>query len=112
MYLTLKLLTLYGMTQLVTCCGRIETESRQLSCGVRMTIYSHLAGHLPCGKETLVKRAKKLRLNHQDYKLRDPLTLLREGKLQTDGLYIANTTSYGTHLHCSGRVSYRLMGYI
>lgn len=49
-------------------------------CGVRMAIYAHLAGHLPCGKETLVKRAKKLRLNQQDHKLREPLARLREGE--------------------------------
>ena len=30
---------------------------------VRNTIYQHLAGYLPCGQATLVKRAKNLRQN-------------------------------------------------
>ncbi|XP_033118164.1 ubinuclein-1-like isoform X2 [Anneissia japonica] len=56
----------------------IETQLRALSCGTRSTVYSHLSHHLPCGKETLLKRAKKLRLSQQDSKLKAPLQKLRE----------------------------------
>ncbi|XP_070554503.1 ubinuclein-1-like isoform X2 [Ptychodera flava] len=56
----------------------IERQSRELSCGVRSSIYGHLASHLPCSKETLLKRAKKLRLNEQDSRLKEPLQKLKE----------------------------------
>ncbi|XP_071949832.1 uncharacterized protein [Antedon mediterranea] len=56
----------------------IETQTRELSCGTRSSVYSHLSHHLPCGKETLLKRAKKLRLGEQDSKLKEPLQKLKE----------------------------------
>ncbi|XP_050417018.2 ubinuclein-2 isoform X1 [Patella vulgata] len=56
----------------------IEVATRQLTCGQRSSIYGHLAAYLPCSKETLLKRAKKLRLNEVDDKLRDPINNLRE----------------------------------
>jgi ubinuclein len=58
----------------------IELASRQLAGGRRATIYAHLADHLPCGKETLIKRAKKLRENLQDDQLKAPIQRLKEGK--------------------------------
>lgn len=56
----------------------IELASRQLAPGKRPMIYAHLADHLPCGKETLIKRAKKLRENQQDDKLKAPIQHLKE----------------------------------
>ncbi|XP_077984598.1 uncharacterized protein LOC144439201 [Glandiceps talaboti] len=57
---------------------QIERQSRELSCGARSSIYGYLGSHLPCSKETLLKRAKKLRLNEQDSRLKEPLQKLRE----------------------------------
>jgi ubinuclein len=59
---------------------RIEKDSRQLTCSQRSGIYNHLAAFLPCSKDTLLKRAKKLRLNEQDNKVRDPINKLKEGE--------------------------------
>lgn len=56
----------------------IELGSRQLACGKRTSIFAHLADHLPCGKETLVKRAKKLRENQQDDQLKGPIQRLKD----------------------------------
>ncbi|KAG1665950.1 Ubinuclein-2 [Nymphon striatum] len=56
----------------------VELKSRQLSKSHRSMIYSHLASHLPCTKETLQKRAKKLTLDREDGKLRKPVEKLRE----------------------------------
>ncbi|XP_022098885.1 ubinuclein-1-like isoform X2 [Acanthaster planci] len=57
---------------------KIEHQSRELSCGNRSLLYSHLASNLPCTKETLLKRAKKLRLNAHDSNLKEPLQKLKE----------------------------------
>ncbi|XP_038055524.1 ubinuclein-1-like isoform X2 [Patiria miniata] len=57
---------------------KIENQSRELSCGARSVLYSHLAYNLPCTKETLLKRAKKLRLNAHDSHLKEPLQKLKE----------------------------------
>ncbi|XP_033743375.1 ubinuclein-2-like isoform X2 [Pecten maximus] len=57
---------------------KVELHCRQLPCGHRTTIYAHLASFLPCGKETLQKRAKKLRINQQDDVVREPLQKLRD----------------------------------
>ncbi|XP_070196870.1 ubinuclein-1-like isoform X2 [Littorina saxatilis] len=56
----------------------IELASRQLQFGKRKAIYAHLADHLPCGKETLIKRAKKLRESQQDDQLKLPIQRLKE----------------------------------
>ncbi|CAM1316509.1 UBN2 (predicted), partial [Pycnogonum litorale] len=56
----------------------IELKSRELTCSTRSMIYSHLASHLPCTKETLQKRAKKLRMDQEDGKLREPMQRLRQ----------------------------------
>ncbi|XP_071086935.1 ubinuclein-1-like isoform X1 [Haliotis cracherodii] len=56
----------------------VEVKSRQLTCGNRSSIFAHLSCFLPCGKETLLKRAKKLRQSQQDDLLRDPLNKLKE----------------------------------
>lgn len=49
-----------------------------MSTGDRNRIYTHLARYLPCGKETLMKRGKKLRLDMEDT-LKEPIERLREG---------------------------------
>ncbi|XP_064608592.1 ubinuclein-2-like isoform X2 [Liolophura sinensis] len=56
----------------------VEQESQKVSCGTRQIIYIHLAAYLPCSKETLLKRAKKLRLNENDDKLKEPIQRLRD----------------------------------
>ncbi|OQV20133.1 hypothetical protein BV898_05925 [Hypsibius exemplaris] len=47
---------------------RLEYECRQFRCGLRSSIFGHVAGCLPCTKETLVKRARKLRQDDVDGK--------------------------------------------
>lgn len=57
----------------------VETGSRLWgSCGQRSSIYSHLAAFLPCSKDTLLKRAKKLQQSQQDDQLKEPIQKLRE----------------------------------
>ncbi|KAJ8246122.1 hypothetical protein GJAV_G00263870 [Gymnothorax javanicus] len=56
----------------------IEVQSRELNSQIRSGIYAHLASFLPCSKDTLVKRAKKLHLHEQDGRLKEPLQRLRE----------------------------------
>ncbi|XP_032242142.2 ubinuclein-1 isoform X2 [Nematostella vectensis] len=55
----------------------IETQSRELSCRVRSGIYDYLAFYLPCTKDTLLKRAKKLLLTDQAGRLREPMAKLK-----------------------------------
>ncbi len=52
-----------------------------LTANVRNTVYAHLAHFLPCGQQTLMKRAKKLRIGDEDDKLKQPLNSLKEGKV-------------------------------
>eukprot|EP00062_Callorhinchus_milii_P019093 gi/632973262/ref/XP_007903068.1/ PREDICTED: ubinuclein-1 isoform X2 [Callorhinchus milii] len=56
----------------------IELQSRVLNSQARSGVYAHLASFLPCSKDTLVKRAKKLHLNEQDGRLKEPLQRLQE----------------------------------
>ncbi|KAI1896173.1 hypothetical protein AGOR_G00092080 [Albula goreensis] len=56
----------------------IELQSRELNSQIRSGIYAHLASFLPCSKDTLVKRAKKLHLHEQDGRLKEPLQRLKE----------------------------------
>ncbi|KAG7266120.1 hypothetical protein CRUP_028122, partial [Coryphaenoides rupestris] len=44
---------------------------------VRSSIYSHMEAFVPCNKEALLKRLKKLTLNIQDDRLRTPLLKLK-----------------------------------
>ncbi|KAK7070973.1 hypothetical protein SK128_014893 [Halocaridina rubra] len=41
-------------------------------------IYNHLSQHLPCGTQTIVKRAKNLLAEKQDCKLKEPLKRLKD----------------------------------
>lgn len=57
----------------------IELTTRQLPCSQRSVIFGHLAWFLPCTKDTLLKRAKKLRLDRQEDQLKGPLQKLKDG---------------------------------
>lgn len=56
----------------------IELTTRQLPCSQRSVIFGHLAWFLPCTKDTLLKRAKKLRLDRQEDQLKGPLQKLKD----------------------------------
>uniref|UniRef100_A0A8C9RDZ9 Ubinuclein 1 n=1 Tax=Scleropages formosus TaxID=113540 RepID=A0A8C9RDZ9_SCLFO len=56
----------------------IEIQSRELNSPLRSGIYAYLASFLPCSKDTLLKRAKKLHLHEQDGRLKEPLQKLKE----------------------------------
>ncbi|XP_043946466.1 ubinuclein-1 [Protopterus annectens] len=56
----------------------IEVLCRGLSNQTRSGVYVYLASFLPCSKETLVRRAKKLHLHEQDGCLKEPLQKLKE----------------------------------
>lgn len=55
----------------------LATKSVTLSSKVRTGIYEFLAFYLPCTKETLIKRAKKLLLNDLAGRLREPMAKLK-----------------------------------
>ncbi|XP_054980494.1 ubinuclein-2 isoform X2 [Sorex araneus] len=55
----------------------IELQLQALGPVARSGVYSHLEAFVPCNKETLVKRLKKLHLNVQDDRLREPLQKLK-----------------------------------
>ncbi|KAM8777659.1 ubinuclein-1 isoform 2-T2 [Rhynchonycteris naso] len=56
----------------------IEAQTRELSSQVRSGVYAYLASFLPCSKDTLVKRARKLHLYDQGGRLKEPLQKLKE----------------------------------
>lgn len=56
----------------------IELQTRELNSQVRSGVYAHLASFLPCNKDTLVKRARKLYLYEQGGRLKEPLQKLKE----------------------------------
>lgn len=58
----------------------VELASLQMSCGNRSAIYAHLAAYLPCSKDTLLKRAKTLRVKEMDDKIKGPLQKLKDGR--------------------------------
>lgn len=55
----------------------IELQVQEQPATVRSTVYSHLEAFVPCNKEALLKRLKKLSLNIQDDRLRTPLLNLK-----------------------------------
>uniref|UniRef100_H3AMS6 Ubinuclein 2 n=1 Tax=Latimeria chalumnae TaxID=7897 RepID=H3AMS6_LATCH len=55
----------------------IELQLQELSSQVRGEVYSHLEAFVPCNKDMLIKRLKKLHLNIQDDRLREPLQKLK-----------------------------------
>ncbi|XP_077762619.1 ubinuclein-1 isoform X5 [Canis aureus] len=56
----------------------IEVQTRELSSQIRSGVYAYLASFLPCSKDTLVKRARKLHLYEQGGRLKEPLQKLKE----------------------------------
>ncbi|XP_077172112.1 ubinuclein-1 [Paroedura picta] len=56
----------------------IELQTQELNSQVRSGVYAHLASFLPCSKETLVKRARRLCLHEQGGRLKEPLHKLKE----------------------------------
>ncbi|XP_060921732.1 ubinuclein-2b isoform X1 [Labrus mixtus] len=55
----------------------IELQVQEQPAEVRSAVYSHLEAFVPCNKEALLKRLKKLSLNIQDDRLRAPLLKLK-----------------------------------
>ncbi|XP_070703436.1 ubinuclein-2b isoform X2 [Pempheris klunzingeri] len=55
----------------------IELQVQEQPSEVRSAVYSHLEAFVPCNKEALLKRLKKLSLNIQDDRLRTPLLKLK-----------------------------------
>ncbi|XP_026877750.2 ubinuclein-2a isoform X1 [Electrophorus electricus] len=55
----------------------IELQVQEQPLSVRADVYSHLEAFVPCNKEALLKRLKKLSLNIQDDRLRTPLLKLK-----------------------------------
>ncbi|XDV12272.1 hypothetical protein PO909_000980 [Leuciscus waleckii] len=55
----------------------IELQVQEQSASVRAAVYTHLEAFVPCNKEALLKRLKKLSLNIQDDRLRTPLLKLK-----------------------------------
>ncbi|XP_053132535.1 ubinuclein-1 isoform X2 [Hemicordylus capensis] len=56
----------------------IELQTRELNSQIRSGVYAHLASFLPCNKDTLVKRARRLYLCEQGGRLKEPLQKLKE----------------------------------
>uniref|UniRef100_UPI0037E9B3ED ubinuclein-2b isoform X2 n=1 Tax=Semicossyphus pulcher TaxID=241346 RepID=UPI0037E9B3ED len=55
----------------------IELQVQEQPAEVRSAVYCHLEAFVPCNKEALLKRLKKLSLNIQDDRLRTPLLKLK-----------------------------------
>ncbi|XP_051986932.1 ubinuclein-2a isoform X2 [Xyrauchen texanus] len=55
----------------------IELQVQEQPADVRSEVYAHLEAFVPCNKEALLKRLKKLSLNIQDDRLRTPLLKLK-----------------------------------
>ncbi|KAM4751157.1 ubinuclein-2a isoform 2-T2 [Anableps anableps] len=55
----------------------IELQVQEQPPEIRSDIYSHMEAFVPCNKEALLKRLKKLSLNIQDDRLRAPLLKLK-----------------------------------
>ncbi|XP_069983113.1 ubinuclein-1 isoform X4 [Penaeus vannamei] len=56
----------------------IEIKLNKLGGRKKTQIYNHLSQHLPCGTQTIVKRAKNLLAERQESRLREPLQRLKE----------------------------------
>ncbi|XP_034258909.1 ubinuclein-2 isoform X1 [Pantherophis guttatus] len=55
----------------------IEMQLQELNPTFRNGVYSHLEAFVPCNRDTLIKRLKKLHLNVQDDRLKEPLQKLK-----------------------------------
>uniref|UniRef100_A0A8C6XC45 Ubinuclein 1 n=9 Tax=Naja TaxID=8638 RepID=A0A8C6XC45_NAJNA len=56
----------------------IELQTRELNSQTRSGVYAYLASFLPCNKDTLVKRARRLYVYEQGGRLKEPLQKLKE----------------------------------
>ncbi|XP_015274902.1 PREDICTED: ubinuclein-1 [Gekko japonicus] len=56
----------------------IELQTQELNSQIRSGVYAHLASFLPCSKDTLVKRARRLYLYEQGGRLKERLHKLKE----------------------------------
>ncbi|XP_063610110.1 ubinuclein-2-like isoform X2 [Penaeus indicus] len=56
----------------------IEIKLNKLGGRKKTQIYNYLSQHLPCGTQTIVKRAKNLLAERQENRLREPLQRLKE----------------------------------
>ncbi|XP_061456415.1 ubinuclein-1 isoform X2 [Rhineura floridana] len=56
----------------------IELQTRELNSQIRSGVYAHLASFLPCNKDTLVKRVRRLYIYEQGGRMREPLQKLKE----------------------------------
>ncbi|XP_034276398.1 ubinuclein-1 isoform X2 [Pantherophis guttatus] len=56
----------------------IELQTRELNSQMRSGVYAYLASFLPCNKDTLVKRARRLYVYEQGGRLKEPLQKLKE----------------------------------
>ncbi|KAG8232248.1 hypothetical protein J437_LFUL011801, partial [Ladona fulva] len=59
------------------CKSRIERFSKTIGVTNRNLVYSHLASYVPCTKDTLMKRAKKLVIESEEEKLKEPIQRLK-----------------------------------
>ncbi|ETE73363.1 Ubinuclein-2, partial [Ophiophagus hannah] len=55
----------------------IEMQLQELNPTFRSGVYSHIEAFVPCNKDTLIKRLKKLHFNVQDDRLKEPLQKLK-----------------------------------
>ncbi|KAJ8251302.1 hypothetical protein GJAV_G00219880 [Gymnothorax javanicus] len=78
----------------------IELQVQEQPPAVRSAVYSHLEAFVPCSKEVLLKRLKKLSLNVQDDRLRAPLLKL---KLAVCNVMPEQITRY--NMDCIARVA-------
>ncbi|XP_061686851.1 ubinuclein-1 isoform X2 [Syngnathoides biaculeatus] len=56
----------------------IECQCREHGSQLRSRVYAHLSSFLPCSKETLLKRVKKLKLEESLSNVEDPVQKLKE----------------------------------
>ncbi|XP_069687198.1 ubinuclein-1-like isoform X3 [Periplaneta americana] len=56
---------------------RVELSCRALTCSSRQAVYGHLASYLPCTKDTLIKRAKKLLIKAEEDKILEAMRKLK-----------------------------------
>ena len=54
-------------------------SSKQMTVGNRSAMFGHLAAFLPCSKDTLMKRAKTLRVKDLEDKIKEPMEKLKQG---------------------------------
>ncbi|XP_046393994.1 ubinuclein-1 isoform X2 [Ischnura elegans] len=56
---------------------QVEQSSKSIGVVNRNIVYGHLASYVPCTKDTLMKRAKKLLIDFEEDKLKEPMRRLK-----------------------------------